>query len=143
MDSKYCGHIQANDNSRVHLGDNYYYGDRERLKHVPGALFNAYGQDHHACHPATRREVLGEIQGWAEHAMGKSIFWLNGMAGTGKSTIAYTVAEWLHQPGASTCATLGASFFFKRGERDRASAALFFPTIVRQLAHKDPGLAKS
>jgi hypothetical protein len=51
------------------------------------------------------------------------------MAGTGKSTIARTVARSFRDNG-----ILGASFFFKRGEGDRGSAAKFFPTIVKQLA---------
>lgn len=93
-------------------------------------------------HPRTRIELLEEIRGWAEHSTGTSIFWLNGMAGMGKSTIAYSVAEWLSQQGTSGRANLGASSFFRRGERDRASPALFFLTIVRQLSHKIPGLAE-
>lgn len=51
------------------------------------------------------------------------------MAGTGKSTIARTVARSFKEDG-----ILGASFFFKRGEGDRGSAANFFSTIVKQLA---------
>lgn len=55
------------------------------------------------------------------------------MAGTGKSTISWTVAQWLADHGRSASIALGASFFFKRGEGDRASAALLFPTIASQL----------
>lgn len=141
MGGSYYGHIQANDNSRLHLGDNHYYGDRERLKYVSGALFDAYGVDHQACHPETRKDLLVEIERWAERSPGKCIFWLNGMAGTGKSTIAYTVAQRLSERRPPSRATLGASFFFKRGERNRASAVSFFPTIVHQLRRKIPGLA--
>lgn len=36
---------------------------------------------------------------------------------------------------------LGASFFFKRGERDRGNAARLFTTIAADLAAKDPALA--
>jgi shikimate kinase len=43
----------------------------------------------------------------------KSIFWLKGMAGTGKSTISWTVAESLKNTN-----YLGASFFFKRGSKE-------------------------
>ncbi|KAJ9650561.1 hypothetical protein H2198_010140 [Neophaeococcomyces mojaviensis] len=140
MGTKSYGDVQANDHSKIHLGDINYYGNQERLKHIPDALFNAYGRNHHACHTATRRELLEEIKKWTEHPTGKSIFWLNGMAGTGKSTIAYTIAEWLSQQGPSARASLGASFFFQRGEGGRASTALFFPTIVHQLRRKITGL---
>ncbi|KAK5129249.1 hypothetical protein LTR08_003714 [Meristemomyces frigidus] len=66
---------------------------------------------------------------------GKRIFWLHGMAGTGKSTLSRTVAQVLEDEG-----RLGATFFFKRGQVDRSHASLFFPTIARQLADKVPGL---
>jgi len=45
------------------------------------------------------------------------MFWLNGVSGTGKSTISRTVAQ-----GFEREAVLGASSFFKRGERDRGNA---------------------
>lgn len=64
------------------------------------------------------------------------------MAGTGKSTVAYTVAERLSAKRVGDHTKLGASFFFKRGEGDRASAALFFPTIVRQLCRAIPDLVQ-
>ncbi|KAJ4379498.1 hypothetical protein N0V85_008839, partial [Neurospora sp. IMI 360204] len=65
------------------------------------------------------------------------IFWLQGMAGTGKSTISRTVARMLDKSEA-----LGASFFFKKGEGDRAKAARFFTTIASQLVHRLPALAQ-
>jgi hypothetical protein len=57
------------------------------------------------------------------------------MAGTGKSTISRTVAKSFKKS-----LSLGASFFFKRGEGDRANAKKFFPTITRQLANNIPQL---
>jgi hypothetical protein len=62
------------------------------------------------------------------------------MAGTGKSTISRTIAEWLADQGRLRVVDLGASFFFKRGEGDRDSASRFFSTITRQLVLKIPGL---
>lgn len=58
------------------------------------------------------------------------------MAGTGKSTISRTVAQLFANMG-----KLGASFFFKRGERDRGHAGLFFTTIASQLITKKPCMA--
>jgi hypothetical protein len=57
------------------------------------------------------------------------------MAGTGKSTIARTVARYFKQGK-----MLGASFFFKRGEGDRGNAMKLFPTITKQLAKSFPQL---
>jgi hypothetical protein len=73
---------------------------------------------------------------WAEDPQCRCIFWLNGMAGTGKSTISRTVAQ-----SFADKEDLSASFFFKRGERDRSNAALLFTTIAAQLVAKDPALA--
>ncbi|KAJ4176012.1 hypothetical protein NW755_014653, partial [Fusarium falciforme] len=64
------------------------------------------------------------------------MFWLNGMAGTGKSTISRTIARLRPKQG-----HLGASFFFKRGEMDRGNLAKFVPTLARQLASSVPGVA--
>ena len=104
------------------------------LRVAEGATFDAYGQTHQGCHPATRVDLLQSVRNWAQDANGKSIFWLNGMAGTGKSTISWTIAKWLADLGSGGPVALGASFFFKRGEGDRASAKLLFPTLASQLA---------
>ncbi|KAK2923235.1 P-loop containing nucleoside triphosphate hydrolase [Fusarium oxysporum f. sp. vasinfectum] len=64
------------------------------------------------------------------------IFWLNGMAGTGKSTISRTVARSRPKQGDHR-----ASFFFKRGETDRGNLTKFVPTVARQLAWSTPGVA--
>ncbi|KAL4766716.1 hypothetical protein BDW60DRAFT_201961, partial [Aspergillus nidulans var. acristatus] len=56
------------------------------------------------------------VQQWGKSS-NKCIFWLSRMAGTGKSTIARTVAQYFKKDG-----ILGASFFFKRGRGDQGSA---------------------
>jgi hypothetical protein len=62
---------------------------------------------------------------------------LNGLAGTGKSTIARTIAREYFEQG-----RLGASFFFSRGGGDVSNAAKFFTSIARQLANKSPSLKR-
>ena len=59
------------------------------------------------------------------------VYWLNGLAGTGKSTIALTVAERTFVDG-----KLGASFFCSRDFEDRRNLQLIFPTIAAQLARR-------
>ncbi|KAJ0421215.1 hypothetical protein BJY00DRAFT_323427 [Aspergillus carlsbadensis] len=86
--------------------------------------------DEFECLPGTREDLLHQIMNWGLSVQSTgSIFWLNGMAGTGKSTISRTVARNLKEHG-----MLGASFFFKRGESDRGNAKKLFSTIVHQLA---------
>lgn len=80
------------------------------------------------CLLGTRVELLNQIAEWAVSPQGKCIFWLNGMAGTGKSTISRTVAKQFKQEN-----LLGASFFFRRGEGDRGNAMKLFPTVARQM----------
>ena len=63
----------------------------------------------------------------------KSIFLLHGMAGTGKSTIANTIASRL-----SAMKRLGASFCFSRDDRIDRNAGNMFSTIARDMADLDP-----
>ncbi|CBF82911.1 hypothetical protein AN3340.2 [Aspergillus nidulans FGSC A4] len=99
-----------------------------------GAAFDSYENEMSPhCHSETRRELLCQINDWSCDRNGKSIFWLNGMAGTGKSTLARTVARSLRADG-----RLAASFFFKRGEASRGNASRFFTTIASQVASSIP-----
>jgi len=111
-----------------------------KLPYTKGVIYNSYGDDYITCHPATRVDLLHEIHDWARDPHSKSIFWLSGWAGVGKSTISRTVAEWLARQGGLISVDLGASFFFKRGEGDQASASRFFSTITCELVLKVPGL---
>lgn len=106
----------------------------EQLPIAPGAELDSYIDQHEdECLPGTRTELRRQIDEWAASPQGKCIFWLNGMAGTGKSTISRTVAKSFKQ-----AKLLGASFFFKRGEGDRGNATKLFPTIARQLVVTNP-----
>jgi hypothetical protein len=108
------------------------------LKVAKGAAFDSYENQHDECLLGTRVELLRKIEEWTESPHGKCIFWLNGMAGTGKSTISRTMASHLKKHK-----SLGASFFFKRDEEDRGNANLFFPTLVQQLVDSIPQLTQS
>ena len=74
--------------------------------------------------------LLEEIEQWTEDSTQSSIFWLNGLAGTGKSTIAQTVAQQCFANG-----RLGASFFCS-SLRNHGDPGIIFPTLAFQLAQK-------
>ncbi|KAI9715121.1 MAG: hypothetical protein M1828_001056 [Chrysothrix sp. TS-e1954] len=61
-----------------------------------GALFNSLEEGHQpTCLSGTRAALLSQIFSWANDANGKAIFWLKGVASTGKSTISRTVTKTL------------------------------------------------
>ncbi|MCJ1267070.1 hypothetical protein MMC22_006955, partial [Lobaria immixta] len=103
----------------------------EKLAYVGDASFSSYeNQRHRPCLENTRVDVLQQIMQWAKSTSPQCIFWLKGMAGTGKSTVAITVASQMRQITKNF-----ASYFFKRGVGDLAHARKLIPTIVRQLSH--------
>ena len=85
------------------------------------------------CLKGTRKDVLWEIERWSTGKQEQHVFWLNGLAGTGKSTIAQTVAEAAFADG-----KLGASFFCSRDFADQSNLQVIFPTLTFQLAHQYP-----
>lgn len=105
-----------------------------KLPTAPQAAFNSFDNQHGAtCLADTRVELLQEITEWADGLDRRCIFWLNGMAGTGKSTVARTIARIYHDRG-----NLGASFFFSRRGGDVGLADKLFTTLASQLAMKIP-----
>jgi hypothetical protein len=89
------------------------------------------------CLRGTREGVLKDIQVWFTGERPQRVFWLNGLAGTGKSTIAQTFAETTFVDG-----KLGASFFCSRDFEDRSNLQKIFPTLAFQLACQYPDFRK-
>jgi len=89
--------------------------------------------DRQGCLTGTREAILDEIESWTKDFDKSPVYWLNGLAGTGKSTIAQTTAERLFADG-----RLGASFFCSRDFKDRGDLRLIFPTLSFQLAYRYP-----
>jgi hypothetical protein len=87
------------------------------------------------CQEGTRKDVINRISNWVERNPDHPICWLEGPAGSGKSTIAHTIAE--------QCADkrrLAFSFFFSRGKPGRSDTSKFFPTFAHQLASIVPAI---
>ena len=85
------------------------------------------------CLKGTCRAILDSIELWAINFGEPPVYWLNGRAGTGKSTVARTIAGRLSADG-----RLGASFFCSRDFEDRRNIRLIFPTLAVQLARRYP-----
>ncbi|KAF7374077.1 WD40 repeat-like protein [Mycena sanguinolenta] len=101
---------------------------------APKALFDADAgagtPARRGCTENTRMELIAHLKQWAAPSShnGSPIFWLSGMAGTGKSTVAYTLCEYWRAQGC-----LGASFFCSRNDEKARSRISIIPTIVQQL----------
>ena len=87
--------------------------------------------DRKGCMKGTRRDILSQLESWLNDEQGKRVFWLNGLAGTGKTTIAQTFAEMAFADG-----KLGASFFCSRNFDSMSGLKTIFPTLAFQLAHQ-------
>ncbi|KAM6493679.1 hypothetical protein JOM56_010040 [Amanita muscaria] len=94
------------------------------------AVFNDYQNMKKSgpCFEGTRVELLREMADWFTSSGESRMYVLSGLAGIGKSTVAYTIAS-----RAADLDLLGASFFFSRDEADRNNANLLFTTIAYQL----------
>lgn len=100
-----------------------------KLSYTGDAAFNSRHHQHEPrCLPNTRVDLLNHLMTWSNSSE-QCIFWLSGMAGTGKSTISRTIASSVFDQG-----HLGASFFFSRGQGDLGHAGKFVGTLAFQLA---------
>ncbi|KAJ6555343.1 hypothetical protein DFH09DRAFT_1037964 [Mycena vulgaris] len=95
------------------------------------------------CHPDTRTQLLDDLYSLAiAENSDRSIFWLRGPAGAGKSAIMQSLCERLQDTG-----RLGGSFFFKKGHTTRGNAKVLFATLAYQLAlsnhHLNPLISRT
>ena len=100
------------------------------MPHIDEAGYRS-GDNRQGCLKGTRVDVLLELEHWLKDKQGHQVFWLNGLAGTGKSTIAQTFAEISFADG-----ILGASFFCSRDSEARSNLKSIFPTLAFQLAYR-------
>ncbi|PVF96841.1 WD40 repeat-like protein, partial [Serendipita vermifera] len=93
------------------------------------------GIQHKSCLRGTREPILGEIREWAKDNMTeKRIFWLCDIGGSGKSTVAFTMAqEWDNADN-----TLLGRFFFSKNARETEDTQSFCSIIARDLGSKHP-----
>ena len=104
---RHIAHLSVLNSCRRARGAGYQHGNRR------------------GCLRGTRETVLSEIESWTKDFNKSPVFWLNGLAGTEKSTIAQTVAERVFADG-----LLGASFFCSRDFEDRSDLHFIFPPLL-------------
>jgi energy-coupling factor transporter ATP-binding protein EcfA2 len=111
----------------------------ERYVNQNAAYHSIERQDEEAsiCQENTRETVLRKITEWAENENGHPVCWLVGPAGSGKSTIAHTIAG-RYDKEENGQNSLAFSFFFSRRHHDRSDVTKLFPTFAYQLARALP-----
>jgi hypothetical protein len=84
------------------------------------------------CLAGTREQLLLDLTAWFDDRdpARERVFWLKGLAGTGKTTVARTIAARAHEQG-----RLAATFFFSRNIAATRAPSAILPTIAYQLAH--------
>ena len=105
------------------------------MPYVEGAKYDPYKQ----CLGGTCQQIIEEITEWANSVDDPHrILLLTGVAGSGKSTIAHTVARLFDH-----LKHLGASFCFDRAQQAGRRLDWVFTTIARDLVDFDQKLKRS
>src|SRR5260221_2916321 len=155
-----CILLDLNIRGLIFVKEKAMFEELNKIPHADGAGYDSRRQSAPVrCLEHTRTEVLERIWHWiapptqtaatestsdavvkptldtSSDTAVKPIYWVNGLAGIGKSTIARTIAE-----DAKDRNLLGASFFFSRQEKELSDAKFFIPTIAHQLAQSYPEL---
>ncbi|KZV62026.1 hypothetical protein PENSPDRAFT_618500, partial [Peniophora sp. CONT] len=103
----------------------------EKLERVEAADINA--QNSNGCLKGTRVEILNGLSAWSRDKSAPQIYWLNGMAGIGKSAIARSFCHNLRHDG-----LLGGSFFCsRRRSAEEGDASRILSTLSISLALRD------
>jgi hypothetical protein len=109
----------------------YFIDEKQLLDHlqpVGKAMYESQRGDR--CLIGTRKSMLDKLVAWRRDTKGSRVFWLIGMAGTGKSAIARTFCDILRQKS-----LLGGAFFCSRlGSEGRNDVSRIFPTLAHLLA---------
>ncbi|KLO07808.1 hypothetical protein SCHPADRAFT_632288 [Schizopora paradoxa] len=89
------------------------------------------------CYGETCNAILEEIKAWADKDGQPQMMWISGLAGTGKSTVAKTIATWAAAKG-----ILGGNYFFSRDMMELRKSSHVIPTIAYHLSAHDDSLTK-
>ncbi|THU94407.1 hypothetical protein K435DRAFT_839878 [Dendrothele bispora CBS 962.96] len=97
------------------------------------------GHAREGCTPGTRKTILKDIEEWTDgtSAVNTLGYWICGMAGTGKSTIAKSVCDTM-----KSRKMLAATFFCSRQFPECRDHSKVIPTIVYQMAQFSPSFGR-
>ncbi|KZV96274.1 hypothetical protein EXIGLDRAFT_571950, partial [Exidia glandulosa HHB12029] len=89
------------------------------------------------CHEGTRVALLDTLHQWIDLPDAPRFLCLTGLAGSGKSTVAYTIASHYDRaPNTGNATTrLAASYFFAQNSSEINDGAVLFSTLALQLAN--------
>lgn len=99
------------------------------MPYADGARYNS-GK---LCLPDTRVTVIDQIVSWVNGTDDRRVFWLTGVAGSGKSSIANSVAHTFETRG-----RLGSSFVFVADAQSSSHIKHLFRTVSRDIADRYP-----
>ncbi|KZV72762.1 hypothetical protein PENSPDRAFT_683492 [Peniophora sp. CONT] len=109
----------------------------EILSPVKKATFEA--QSTEGCMEGTRVTILEELTTWSHDRDAPRIYWLTGMAGTGKSAITRSFCQMLQKDN-----LLSGSFFCSlRGSVEERDVHRIIPTLADSMAHRCSGFHRS
>ncbi|KAI0038670.1 hypothetical protein FA95DRAFT_1187811, partial [Auriscalpium vulgare] len=131
--------LQTNTATTTQLVVQKTFGDLEDLMEkfdlsdIPYAKGARY-QTGKQCLIGTRKEILQKIINWINISDEKSsrVLLLTGLSGTGKSSVAHTIAEYYNQLG-----RLGSSFCFDKKDLQNRNARTLFGTLAKDLSEFD------
>src|SRR5258706_15784646 len=82
------------------------------------------------CMEGTRETLLNEITAWAANESDTSnLYWIHGLPGIGKTSLAHSICEKLHNEQ-----RLAGAFFCKRDDADMSEIRNILPTLITKLA---------
>ncbi|TEB33393.1 WD40 repeat-like protein [Coprinellus micaceus] len=128
------GHSFLNELKPSRMADHKYYLEGRQKE----------GLRREVCTPGTRVRILGHAVKWANDPESEDVFWMFGPAGSGKTTIAFTIARRFEATfDADDTITLGGNFLCSRQFEETRLKTCIIRTLVYQLARKCAGFAEA
>ncbi|GJJ11023.1 hypothetical protein Clacol_005252 [Clathrus columnatus] len=79
------------------------------------------------------KKILEDLQAWVSDSKESKVYWMNGTMGTGKTTILYSLCEWLEEKK-----QLGGNYFCSRTSPQCRNVNDIVPSLAYQLSQYSP-----